>query len=276
MAYRYTFRPSRFGRIAGARFRASQRVPYSSRYGAFGPASRSRARRVYARRSGAGRAGFVGVRGNFTRQLYGASSRAEVKNYDRLGDIGFTTTVGMGVPTSAITGAICTGLTQGTGENQRIGRAINVKSIHIRGMATFTPTLLTDTYETVVLYLILDTQANGGTVTGTPAGSTEIFSPSNPGMELLNMDNSDRFRVLRRWTHQFNTNTYETIAGASTTGPEQRALIDMYVKCNMKLVYAASTGNQAELRDNQVFLCAGSNLGKTEINASSRIRFTDA
>jgi len=275
MSYSYTFRPSRFGRIAGARFRASQRVPYARRYGAFGPASRSRARSM-VRAPGRGRAGFGRLRGTFGRALYGASRRAEVKNYDVSNGIGFTTGTSMAVGTSTATGNILAGLSQGTGETQRVGREVILKSLMLRGVVSFNPTASSDHVELFILYVILDTQCNGGGGGGTPCVLGDLFSTLAAGAEQLNMDNTNRFRVLKRYTALFNTNAFQATAGSTTIPCEQLRQCNIYIPLNMKAVFSSTTGVITEIRSNNIFLAYGSANAKCDAAFSSRFRFTDA
>lgn len=276
MSYSYTFRPSRFGRMAGARFRAAQRVPYARRYGAFGPASRSRARSGSIIRVNRGRAGFGRTRGTFTRALYGASRRAEIKNYDISNGIGFTTGTSMAVGTSTATGNIAAGLTQGVGENQRVGREIIAKSLMLRGVVSFNPTASSDHVELFILYVILDTQCNGGGGAGTPCVLGDLFSTLAAGAEQLNMDNTARFRVLKRYTALFNTNTFQATSGSTTIPPEQLRQCNIWIPLNMKMVYSEATGIITGIRTNNIFLAYGSANAKCDAAFSSRIRFTDA
>jgi len=100
----YRYRPSAFGARARSRYAASRRRPFMRRYGAFGPASRSRARRVPYQ----GRGRVAG----YKRALYRAPAYPEVKNYDNTAQ-GYPMGVFMVVPSGSTTGALLVGLSQG-------------------------------------------------------------------------------------------------------------------------------------------------------------------
>lgn len=276
MSYSYTFRPSRFGRMAGARYRASQRVPYNRRYGAFGPASRSRARGGSVVRVNRGRAGFGRTRGTFGRALFGASRRAEVKNYDVPNGIGFVTGTSMAVGASTATGNILAGLSQGVGETQRVGREVILKSLSLNGVVAFNPTASSDAVEYFVMYVILDTQCNGGGGGGTPCVLGDLFSTLAAGAEQLNMDNSARFRVLRKVQYTFNTQAYQATAGSTTLPAEQLRHCQVWIPLNCKVTYSEATGIISSIRSNNIFLAYGSANAKCDAAFSSRFRFTDA
>jgi len=164
-----------------------------------------------------------------------------------------------------------TGLSQGTSKNQRVGRDIIVKSIHIKGILDFVATTAADTTDIAYIYVILDTAANGGTAGSAPCLVADLFSNTSVAEQLLNPDNTDRFRVLKVIKHTFQAQTF-TPGGVpiQMTWP-----FDIYIPMNMKVVYSGTAGNQSELRTNQIFLAYGSLIGKVVALAASRIRFTD-
>lgn len=228
-------------------------------------------RRLPRRRvPGRGRFGFGRTRGTFQRALYTRSRRPEVKNFDIVND-GLAFGVNMAVGTTAQSGNLLVGITQGTTENNRIGREILVKSVHIRGILEFNPTVTVDVFDHAIIYVILDTQANGGGGGGTPCVLADLFSNVVSAEELLNMDNTQRFRVLRRAVYQFETKTLS----AGTNPIPQACLVDLWIPCNMRVVYSAATGTISEIRDNNIFLAYGSSTGKCVFAGAHRVRFTD-
>jgi len=281
MSYAYTFRPSRFGRMAGARYRAAQRVPFARRYGAFGPASRSRVRSYrprFAGRYGLTRAaarpfrpGFDRTGGAYKRALYNPNAdKAEVKNYDVLNTVALTLANPLSVSQSAITGGALELLTQGVGESQRIGRKICVKNFHLRGNCEFVPQAASQGWDRATIMLVLDTQCNGAFPANPP---TDMFQSTNPSAWMLNLDNTNRFRILKTWSHDFNA-TVQDVGGLTLAN--QVAHVDMFVPMNMEVMYSANTGAIAEIRDNNLFLAYGSTNGECVFGGSSRVRFTDA
>jgi len=111
LGHLYRYRPSAFGARARSRYAASRRRPYMRRYGAFGPASRSRARRVpYQRR---------GSIAGYKRALYRAPSYPEVKNYDNTAQ-GYPMGVFFVTSSGATTGSFLVGLSQGRPNQSRL------------------------------------------------------------------------------------------------------------------------------------------------------------
>jgi len=217
------------------------------------------------------RPGFDRTGGGYKRALYNPNAdKAEIKNYDVLNTIALVFGNPLAVSTGATSGACLDLLTQGVGENQRIGRKICVKNIHYRGNVEYIPQVGSEAWDRAVIMIILDTQCNGAFPANPP---TDVFSSTNPSAFLLNLDNSNRFRVLKSWSHDFNA-TVQDVGGATLAN--QIAHVDLYVPMNMEVVYSANTGAIAELRDNNIFLAFGSANGLCQFGGSSRVRFTDA
>jgi len=274
MSYSYTFRPSRWGRIAGARYRASQRVPYARRYGAFGPASRSRARRGYIPRGRRlFRPGFDRPVGALARTRFNPyASTPEVKNYDTYGMAGAMTT-SLVTSSSVTTGMPLVGLTQGTSENERIGRKICVKQFTMTGIFEHAPTTGPG-HDIACLYVILDTQCNGGAGGGLPALIADVTNTiADPEAMFLNLDNSMRFKVLKKIVHVFPPTT-QAPGGLQYATNVWRFSYNF--KMNMEVNYASSSGIISEIKDHNIFFVFGSLIGKCGWAANCRIRFTDA
>lgn len=145
-----------------------------------------------------------------------------------------------------------------------------MKSVHIKGIVDFVPTTNADTTDIAYIYVILDTAANGGTATLAPCLIADIMSNTSVGEQLMNMDNADRFRILKVWKHTFQVQTQAAGVGLQMTVP-----FDIFVPCNMKVVYSSTSGNQNEIRTNQIFVIYGSLIGKCVALAASRVRYTD-
>jgi len=102
---------------------------------------------------------------------------------------------------------------QGTGESERIGKRVTIKSIYIIatvGVQTGTASSVGN--GNVCLTLIQDTQANGAY----PA-YTDIFETSTGANTFLNLNNSQRFKTLKRWILPINCNTVSLFLCANST-----------------------------------------------------------
>jgi len=190
--------------------------------------------------------GYTRLGGNYGR--YGRSAKAmglkpELKFFDTALSFSFDATAE--VPA---TGQL-TLIPQGDTESTRDGRVAYIKSIQLRGFANFVPGAAAAQSSTVCfLYLVLDTQCNGAA-----AAITDVFTSNVAGTNLLNLNNSGRFRILKKWVITFNS-----AAGATTAFSNVTKQIEFYKRCNIKVDWSSTTGAITEIRSNNVFLMAGS------------------
>lgn len=128
----------------------------------------------------------VAVYNPLPRRAY-ASASGELKFFDTA--LAFTVDATGEVPATGQLSLIPQGVTQST----RIGRQCVIKSIQIRGTAFMQPAAGSGTGVSII-YVILDTQANGAA-----ASVTDVFEGSNLATQLPNMDNNQRFKILKRF-----------------------------------------------------------------------------
>jgi len=157
---------------------------------------------------------------------------------------------------------------QGDTESTRDGRIAYIKSIQIRGYANFVPGAAAAQSSTVCyLYLVLDTQCNGAA-----AAITDVFTSNVAGTNLLNLNNSGRFRILKKWVMTFNSPAGATTAFANVSKP-----LEFYKRCNIKVDWSSTTGAITEIRSNNVFLMAGSDGATSDDTVAflgnARLRF---
>jgi len=136
---------------------------------------------------------------------------------------------------------------QGDTESTRDGRIAVIKSVQIRGQALLNPSTGAAAAEVAYLYLVLDTQCNGAA-----AAITDVFTSNAMATNLLQLNNSGRFRIMKKWVLPFN-------AGAGVTTAYNNVIIpiEFYKKCNIKVDWSSTTGAITEIRSNNLFLCAG-------------------
>lgn len=149
----------------------------------------------------------------------------------------------------------------------RIGRKITVKSIQARGIITTSATVPDDT---VYIYVVLDKQCNGAA-----AAITDVLTSSLMGQALINLNNSDRFVILKRVVLHASANAGVAAAYEPTAYP-----FECFMKCNIPIEYdqTASTGNVSTIRSNNIFLLAGSSALTDDglsVTSNWRIRYTD-
>lgn len=116
------------------------------------------------------------------------------KNYDLNGTaiVPAAPSASLVVGAARINGCFFEDLAQNTTATTRIGRKVLFKSIELKGYVINTAGAVAD--DIYFAYLVLDTQANGAR----PAIG-DIFSYVGCSAALNNLDNSSRFRTLKRW-----------------------------------------------------------------------------
>lgn len=215
----------------------------------------------------------------------GPGPRPELKFVDVLDETALTFQPYSG---SAIS---CLNITQeGAGAWNRIGRRINMRSIEVR----LVPKL--DSSKTTVagpiiyrIMLVYDAQWN----TGSGFSYSLLLQSRQPGgasvstiLSPLNMDNRDRFMVLRDWVW---TDPYEPAAlnpmasAASDIGSVTENLpreIHWFIKLKgLEAVYGASTGASSDINTGALLLICMSNQATANVPifmaGTSRLRFYD-
>jgi len=189
--------------------------------------------------------GMVRAAGNYNR--YGAQARAsglspELKYFDTSLAFDFDNT--LEVPA---TGQLCL-IPQGDTESTRDGRLAVIKSIQISGYATCSPGATTNMANYACLWLVLDTQANGAA-----AAATDVMTTATTTLSMVNLNNSMRFKILKKWRIPFNGT-----AGIQGAICSQIRSIDFYSRCNIPIDWSSTTGAITEIRSNNLFLLAGS------------------
>lgn len=156
---------------------------------------------------------------------------------------------------------------QGTTESQRIGRKCVVRSIQVKGQLAYTPAAAANGFDATEMYLILDKQTNGA-----QAAFTDVFDTANITTNFVDLANSARFRILKKWTHNFNAT-----AGVTTAYNGVSKFINYYKKCNIPLEFSSTTGAITELKSNHIFLAYGSFSQDDTVSfaGACRLRFDD-
>jgi len=201
--------------------------------------------------------GFYG-RYNRGGHTFGRNGGEELKFFDT--DLAFAFDATAEVPTTGQLVLIPQGVTQST----RLGRQCVIKSIQIRGYLEFSPGASTTGIAVSYLYLVLDRQANGAA-----AAITDVFVNNQPYNNMLNLANSSRFRILKRWIHKFNTG-----GGIQTAFASVAHQIEFYKRCNIPLEFSSTTGAITEIKSNNLFLMAGSSEDDlVNMSGTCRVRF---
>lgn len=137
---------------------------------------------------------------------------------------------------------------QGDTESTRDGRKAVIKSVQIRGVLTLVPGAGATPSGAAYLYLVLDRQANGAA-----AAVTDVFTSVSLQSAMLNLNNSARFYILKKWSWAFNP-----MAGVTTAYNNITKIIDWYKKCDIPIDWNSTAGAITEIRSNNLFFIAGS------------------
>lgn len=230
--------------------------------------SRSYLRRGGMPRSMAGRYRTI----NSSRPRVRATVAPELKNWDQAftmsSNTQLTPPAGAGVASGAV-GAVIVGLAQGTTQNQRIGRAIRLKSVLVNATMTLTPSGGSGS-DVGHMFLVLDTQSNGVLPV-----AADIWSSAVAGGQLRNLDTEKRFKILKHLIIPVEADA--GVSGAYETVIKGISLYYKFPKGGLNVSINSTAGAFSEFKENNVYLVFGSTNGFCNIAApsNSRIRYTD-
>jgi len=154
---------------------------------------------------------------------------------------------------------------QGDTESTRDGRKACIKSVQIRGTATYGPGALATASCVTHMWLVLDTQANGAAAT-----FTDVFTSTAASTCQMNLENSSRFRIMKHWVEEWSP-----MAGSTTALNDVTRSIEYYKKCEVPIIWSSTTGAITELRSNNILLLAGATVNDDLVSfaLSARVRF---
>lgn len=162
----------------------------------------------------------------------------------------------------------------GTASNQRVGRKIILKSIHLKGHLASSKAVQADKYRIIIG---LDTQANGTSPTVTdvlsngPSGAPDIYS-------FLNLANSRRFKILRDIKLLSKATLYDS--NNSNYGVDLIPF-DANISCDIPVEYATIGNAMTDIKSNNIFIIFLNFYSltvtgeQTLINLMTRIRYED-
>lgn len=172
-------------------------------------------------------------------------------------------------------------LPQGAGVSDRLGEKVTLTTIGLN-FDVYVNGVLSTGDETdpkrVCIALVLDKQSNG---TGGTVVAGDIFENTQSASSFLNMENSHRFKVLRRWDVILNSHYL-----GATTGHEigyDSAMIKVHKKCKIPIMQSGATATLAAIKSNNIsvwMFSSSSGPGGVHKNATmngrARVRYVDA
>lgn len=163
---------------------------------------------------------------------------------------------------------------QATTKNARIGNKCTLTNINVHGFVALASQTANNVLGDKVRWIVfVDRQANGAVpaaisdlIQTMPGATTDIHS-------FRNMDNVDRFVILKDKTYTLNQGSQSGALGSAQVLRE----IKMNKKCNIPLEFSSTTGVITEIRSNNVMSLfintAGNNLSAYAMTV--RVKFSD-
>lgn len=202
-----------------------------------------------------------------------AGNRGELKFFDYDQQLGPATPI----PTGGVIIESIMKIGAGTGEAQRIGRKITLKSVHMNWQI-LVPSQVNETFlpdgDLLRIIVYLDSQANG-----TAATVTGILENGNINA-FRNLSDSTRFRILSDTTRPINHTTFSSVVNNSNS--TRHASLDRWIhfsnhkNINVAIEYSGDGTSIDTIRSNNIGVLLISKTGQTFTTIlKSRIRFTD-
>lgn len=171
-----------------------------------------------------------------------------------------TDTSGVTLPTSTTGTVTCiNGMGQGDDNNERIGRSIRIKSVHVKGAVELNALATKDFIKVAV---VLDHQTNGSA-----PGYSGIYDMSVNGAAYAyrSMSTPNRFRVLA-------TRMIPLAKGGS-----EIKTFNMNIPCDIHTKYQTAGSGVASINSDGLFLVYGGDLSldMSAIKYNCRIRYVD-
>lgn len=151
------------------------------------------------------------------------------------------------------------GLQQGTTPSQRVGRKVQMKSVELSGYVTESSSNQGWFY----MALIYDIDADGSAFT-----YQDVYTTAPTSGDIRNLNNSDRFKVIKRWKVYLNANSNER---------SKNAPIDFYKKIDLPVEFnGGNAGTVADIQTGSLYLYYTSDdRATTSLILQTRVRYTD-
>lgn len=172
------------------------------------------------------------------------------------------------VVTAAGAVVLLNGVAQGSDYTDRIGRKTCMKSMFFKFDCRLA-SVSTPGGETVRALIVYDSQANGAAPT--VAAILATATPLSP----MNLNNRDRFKVLKDWIIPLEFSVFTT--GALTSGSPTRHIRKTYKKINLDVIFGGTGATIASIQTGSIYLLTIGIVGSVAaFDYDSRVRFVDA
>lgn len=175
-------------------------------------------------------------------------------------------------------------IAQGTEPFQRIGRQVVIRKIDVKiqlqAQWVFSAAQPFPAACSYRVDLVLDKQANGALPVPADIYDSAIVGQAATN-RWLNLYNSDRFVVLKRWEGDLNPPSFGTNGGAAFANVYTQRDLKLSKNCAVKMEFSGVTGANAEIRSNNLLMVYSyesnqpANCQFNVITADTRLRFSD-
>jgi len=174
------------------------------------------------------------------------------------------------------------GVQTGAGFFNRVGSRIEMKNLHIRGLIKNLATAIQDQGRLIIVY---DRQPTGAlpTIADLLQSRDQTGAATNPGTAEINLDNRDRFAILRDASFYFPSVTFT--GGVQTNGPaypgtDDELDVNIFIKLKGLASHYKSSSNPCTIADiatGALYACFVSvnETAKYSFVGSFRLRYDD-
>lgn len=164
------------------------------------------------------------------------------------------------------TGVYLNSTAQGDAEQNRDGRQIKMKSLHIRGRVWSTTGQADGAPVLYRILVVMDKQANGA---APASGNLVMDNNTHPEHEFRKLENSHRFKVLKDLTLGVHSTVLNGNAAFTTT----QGVFNININLNDIAAYDGTTAAENIVTNAISLYCVASNSSGSNLEYKSRLRF---
>lgn len=171
---------------------------------------------------------------------------------------------------TAGTATLLNGVAQGTDFTDRIGRKVNIRSIHLKYYIQAYNSVDVPLGDIFRIMLVWDYQTNGAL-----AAVTDILTTADV-LSGVNLTNRDRFKVLYDKRHTMGAIEYSAAAVAG--GDSTPKFAQRYIKCNYPMVFGGTGATVGSIQTGSLILVTLMSTSATGFASNTRVRcrFSDS
>lgn len=210
----------------------------------------------------------VGFYGRYNKPGTGRKSQ-ELKFYDsHHHNLGISAATNGGTPINV------TGIEQGTGESQRLGRKVVLRSIEFHLTFHWQPgQVAAVAYNRIRMLVLVDKQTNGAIFQ-----HSDIFE-TNEMDAFYNLVNQGRFRIMKDSIYNFNVRAQMpsdvNVIPNEFVPAQVTKTMRIKKRLNLPIEYSGTSGARSEIRSNNIYLFVIKEFTTTNFNVEfhSRVRY---